>query len=139
MDGPLLQDSQGHYYTKLGSLLRVLIRIETPVQRYHVAMVDECPSGCEPLLIESPSPQEDPWRWYEQHIRVGYVAKYTLLRRFRVSKVEAYTSVLPPGCHFYSYLARVTNVGTFYGNVKLCRFPNSSSSCYKNRRDVSPR
>lgn len=69
----LLQDNHGHYYTKLGSLIQVIIRLQTNVQRYHVALVDECPSGFEPLINESDElDPEDPWKWYEQQLKVGY-------------------------------------------------------------------
>ncbi len=41
VEGPLVQDAYGHYFTKVGALLQVVFRIEVPSERYHVALLGE--------------------------------------------------------------------------------------------------
>ncbi|MBY0547185.1 MAG: Ig-like domain-containing protein [Candidatus Obscuribacterales bacterium] len=109
------RDDSGVWHVKPGALVRVRVKMNTPADRFHVALVDPLPAGFEPLnpelagtqAVVDASDDSDMSRcwwyrpqWYE----------YTNLRDQRA---EAFTGYLPEGTHSFSYVARATTVGTF--------------------------
>eukprot|EP01126_Amoeba_proteus_P029978 TRINITY_DN2965_c0_g1_i8.p1 TRINITY_DN2965_c0_g1~~TRINITY_DN2965_c0_g1_i8.p1 ORF type:complete len:293 (-),score=55.74 TRINITY_DN2965_c0_g1_i8:537-1415(-) len=117
VEGTLLVDSKGHYYTRLGSLIQVIIRIETLAERYHVALVDKPTYAFVPLdneegsegrtselQVEGEKRSEehyDPWHWHDY-------------QRISEHEVQVYVTLMQPGCYIYAYHARVANVGSFF-------------------------
>ena len=112
------QLDDGSWQIKLGARVRVRLRMVAPARRYHVALVDKMPGGFETLnpalAVTEPIPADDKpssssgdghywwwWRpWYEH-------------QNMRTERTEAFASLVWPGVHEYSYVARATTPGTF--------------------------
>jgi uncharacterized protein YfaS (alpha-2-macroglobulin family) len=114
------REEDGTWVIKAGARIRVKLSMAAPVRRYHVALVDPLPAGLEALNPELAGQEtrvvrDDDydqgyddyyggwrpwWRWYEH-------------QNMRDERVEVFTSLLWPGVHSFSYLARATTPGTF--------------------------
>jgi hypothetical protein len=115
-EGDVEQLDDGTWKIKLGARVRVRLRMVAPERRYHVALVDKMPGGFESLnpalAVTQPIPADDNarknagrywwwWRpWYEH-------------QNMRTERTEAFASLVWPGVHEYSYVARATTPGTF--------------------------
>ena len=115
-ESDVTRDSDGTWHIKAGTRVRVRLTMVAPSRRTHVALVDSLPAGLEPVNPElkvSGSVPADPsnnsgngrywwWSrtWYEH-------------QNLRDERVEAYTSVLYPGVHRYTYVANATTPGIF--------------------------
>ncbi len=111
----VVQDEDGVWHIKAGSLVRVKLSLVADNRRYHVALVDPLPAGLEivnPALAVSGDVPQDPdasnyrygwwwWgTWYEH-------------QNMRDERAEAFASLLWDGVYSYSYVARATTPGTF--------------------------
>jgi hypothetical protein len=110
------QLDDGTWKIKLGARVRVRLRMVAPERRYHVALVDKMPGGFESLnpalAVTEPIPADENaqenagrywwwWRpWYEH-------------QNMRTERTEAFASLVWPGVHEYTYVARATTPGTF--------------------------
>lgn len=115
VDSPLhaMHDTTtGAWEFKLGEKIRVKLTLGTMVLRYHVAMVDAVPAGCEPLnrlALEGGSGNGLAMEkgcyygrgWWVEH------------ENMRDERVEAFCSKLRPGKYEYSYVMRATCKGEF--------------------------
>ncbi|MGM0556296.1 MAG: alpha-2-macroglobulin family protein [Myxococcota bacterium] len=115
-DSDVEQLDDGTWKIKLGARVRVRLQMVAPERRYHVALVDKMPGGFESLnpalAVTEPIPTDDNaqkktghywwwWRpWYEH-------------QNMRTERTEAFASLVWPGVHEYSYVARATTPGTF--------------------------
>ncbi len=110
------QSEDGIWHFKAGSRVRVRLAMVAPSRRYHVALIDPMPAGLEainPALKVSGSVPTDEsagtghgrwwwwqWPWFEH-------------QNMRDERVEAFASLLRPGVHKYTYVARATTPGRF--------------------------
>lgn len=112
------RQSDGTWVVKAGARVRVRLTMVAESRRHHVALVDPLPAGFEamnPELAVTGDVPTDPnasdrgpggpywwwWRpWYEH-------------QNMRDERTEAFASLLYPGVHEYSYVARATTPGTF--------------------------
>ena len=112
----------GSWRVKAGARVRVTLTMVAPARRYHVALTDPLPAGLEPINAGlsgaeqtpgrtgpvRPSRRGRPGRWHRGWRRTWYEHQ-----NMRDERVEAFTSLLWPGVHSYSYVARATTPGTF--------------------------
>lgn len=112
--GDVRQDEEGTWRIRAGSRVRVRVRMVAPARRTHVALVDPLPAGLEPLnpeLATTGAVPTDPnastsrywwWSrpWYEH-------------QNMRDERVEAFSRLVWPGVHEYSYVATATTPGHF--------------------------
>ena len=109
------RDDDGTWRIKAGTRVRVVVEMLAPARRYHVALIDPMPAGLEainPELAVTGTPPDDPttaedasrywWRWTWYHHQ-----------NLRDERAEAFTSLLWPGVHRYTYVARATTLGEF--------------------------
>ena len=114
-ESDVTRDEDGTWRVKAGTRVRVRVTMAAPGRRYHVALVDPLPAGFEVLdagLATTgaiprgrPSGDERPWgwwwgRWYEHE-------------NLRDERAEAFSTLLWPGAHSYSYVCRATMPGRF--------------------------
>jgi len=113
--GDVRRDPDGTWHIRAGATVRVRLSMVADSRRYHVALVDPLPAGLEasnPVLATTGTLPEDPtadsrggfWWW----TRTWYEHE-----NLRDERVEAFTSLLWPGVHEYSYIARATTPGRF--------------------------
>jgi len=108
------RDDDGVWHIKAGATVRVTVSMVAESRRYHVALVDPLPAGLEasnPVLATTGTLPDNPsdslggyWWWS----RTWYEHE-----NLRDERVEAFTSLLWPGVHEYSYVARATTPGRF--------------------------
>lgn len=109
------QDDDGTWHIRAGATVRVTVSMVAESRRYHVALVDPLPAGLEasnPVLATTGTLPENPtdtsrggWWWWT---RTWYEHE-----NLRDERVESFTSLLWPGVHEYSYIARATTPGRF--------------------------
>ncbi|RDV38751.1 hypothetical protein DV096_08070 [Bradymonadaceae bacterium TMQ3] len=106
----------GAWEVRAGARVRVTLTMTLPARRYHVALADWLPAGFEPINTELAVSEVEPglqggsakrpgywwwgWRWYEH-------------QNTRDERVEAFSSLVGPGVHTFSYVARATTPGEF--------------------------
>ncbi|MBN2194034.1 MAG: Ig-like domain-containing protein [Polyangiaceae bacterium] len=104
----------GVWHIKRGASVRVRVNLVARARRYHVALVDPIPAGCEPLnpalattaTIPNAPPEQAtlPWwwssAWYEH-------------QNLRDERAEAFASLLWEGVYEYQYVVRATTPGSF--------------------------
>lgn len=106
----------GAWHVKAGARVRVRLRMVVQERRYHVALVDPLPAGLEALnpalAVTGPLPADaaeeargGPWWWWT---RTWYEHQ-----NLRDERAEAFASLVWPGVHTYSYVARATTPGRF--------------------------
>ena len=109
------QDPDGTWHIAAGAEVRVRVRMVAPARRTMVALIDPLPAGLEPLnpaLAVSSAPPADPeapdvrpfWWWY----RPWYDHQ-----NLRDDRAEAFTGLLWPGVHEYTYVAVATTPGRY--------------------------
>ncbi len=109
------RETDGTWYIRAGSTVRVRLTMVADAQRTHVALIDPLPAGFEAqnpgLAVTPTTPPEEigegsswtSWNyggWFEH-------------QNLRDDRAEAFTSYLPGGTYDYSYIARATTPGTF--------------------------
>jgi len=111
-------DGDGDGVIEGGELLRVTIRVVTPVVRHDVAIVDPLPAGLEAVNnsfattsrapVQAPPPSsgtaelpEYGGSWVFDHSEIAD------------DEVRLYADYMPPGIHIYRYVARATTPGSY--------------------------
>ena len=120
------RDKDGTWRVKAGARVRVKLTMVAPARRYHVALVDPLPAGLEAINAGLLGAQRSPgmarrttpsrrgsrrygrgrWRW-------GWRGTWYEHTNLRDERAEAFCSLLWPGVHSYTYVARATTPGTF--------------------------
>ncbi|CAF2070665.1 unnamed protein product [Rotaria magnacalcarata] len=106
----------------LGEKIRVILTMTTTQRRYHIALVDYLPAGCEPLNTQlkgtltgdthsSVTRSNRDYRYCgcRAYSNVGWTEHENL----RDERAEAFRSLLWPGVYEWSYVMRATCAGTF--------------------------
>lgn len=103
------RDKDGTWHIAPGAQVRVNLEMEAPSARYHVALNDPIPAGCEisnpDLKGSKQSTQSQPWtwwfwNWYEH-------------QNLKDDRAEVFSSTLWGGTYKYSYIMRATTPGTY--------------------------
>ncbi|CAF0889863.1 unnamed protein product [Adineta ricciae] len=112
------KQEDGTWKFKLGEKVKVVLTMTTTQRRYHIALVDYLPAGCEALNTqlkgtitgdtESSVTRSDPSRYY-----LNYITGWTEHENLRDERAEAFRSLLWPGVYQWSYTMRATCAGTF--------------------------
>jgi len=106
------EETRGIWHVKVGSRVRVMLRMYITDTRFHIALVDKLPAGFEalnPKLLGQlgyipDRPKDAEPLWDETWVR------HTNMRDERV---EAFASYLTTGKRGFSYIARATTKGVF--------------------------
>lgn len=117
-DGDVTRRPDGTWEIKAGAKVRVKLTLVAPARRYHVALVDPLPAGLEAmnpaLAVTGDIPQDEAhntgrstfgWWWWSR--------PWFEHQNMRDERVEAFTTLLWPGVHSYTYYARATTPGEF--------------------------
>ncbi|MCO5552714.1 hypothetical protein L7F22_006231 [Adiantum nelumboides] len=96
---------------KAGEKVRVKLTLGTTVNRYHVALVDFIPAGCEPINpnLERSVARDQDCCIYVKPVRSCWMEHVNT----RDERVEAFCTVLRAGQYEYSYEVRATCRGEF--------------------------
>jgi uncharacterized protein YfaS (alpha-2-macroglobulin family) len=103
---------------KLNEKIKVILTMTTTQRRYHIALVDYLPAGCEPLKgtltgdTQSSVTRSNRSIYYsgcQLHSIIGWTEHENL----RDERAEAFRSLLWPGVYEWSYVMRATCAGTF--------------------------
>lgn len=116
------QQSDGTWNFKLNEKIRVILTMTTTQRRYHVALVDYLPAGCEPFNTKlngtltdnmnssvARSNRNDYYDKYRLYSKIGWAEHENL----RDERAEAFRRLLSPGVYEWSYVIRATCAGTF--------------------------
>lgn len=116
--------ASGEWKLKLGSKIKVTVSMTVTARRYHIALVDYIPAGCEIMntglkgsLAELPELEGDsesgegvtPF-WQR---RGGSTKYWKQHENFRDERAEAFSSLLWPGTYEFTYTMRATAAGVF--------------------------
>ncbi|MCK6506298.1 hypothetical protein L6R53_23480 [Myxococcota bacterium] len=112
--------ADGAWQVKAGARVRVRLTMVADARRTHVALVDPLPAGLEvinPELAVSEDIPADPQASSPEARRGGgwwwWWMPWYEHENLRDERVEAFTTLLWPGVHEYSYVARATTPGDF--------------------------
>ncbi|CAF1355694.1 unnamed protein product [Rotaria sp. Silwood1] len=116
------KQSDGTWKFKLNEKIKVILTMTTTQRRYHIALVDYLPAGCEPLNTKlkgtitgdtesslSRSKRDVFCCGFRPHSTIGWPDHENL----RDERAEAFRSLLWPGVYEWSYIMRATCAGTF--------------------------
>jgi len=116
------KQSDGTWKFKLQEKIRVILTMTTTQRRYHVALVDYLPAGCEPLNTKlkgtltgdtnssvARSERNDYYDGRRPYSTIGWTEHENL----RDERAEAFRSLLWPNVYEWSYVIRATCAGTF--------------------------
>ncbi|CAF1060061.1 unnamed protein product [Adineta steineri] len=116
------KQSDGIWKFKLGEKVKVILTMTTTQRRYHIALVDYLPAGCEPLNTQLKgtltadtessvirSNRNNCYFGCRPHSTLGWTEHENL----RDERAEAFRSLLWPGVYEWSYVMRATCAGTF--------------------------
>ncbi|CAF1121901.1 unnamed protein product [Rotaria sordida] len=116
------KQSDGTWKFKLNEKIKVVLTMTTTQRRYHIALVDYLPAGCESLNTElkgtltgdthSSVTRSNRSNYYyecQPHSIIGWTDHENL----RDERAEAFRSLLWPGVYQWSYVMRATCAGTF--------------------------
>ncbi|CAM4840593.1 unnamed protein product, partial [Rotaria magnacalcarata] len=116
------KQSDGTWKFKLQEKIQVTLTMTTTQQRYHIALVDYLPAGCEPLnrklngtltddanssITRSQRNNNSDGR--RPYLTIGWTDHENL----RDERAEAFRSILWPGVYEWSHVMRATCAGTF--------------------------
>ncbi len=98
-----------------GALVRVTLRVVTPIQRHQVALLDPLPAGFEgldgSLATSSRRPESRPG---DSTAPLAFGGSWVFDHsELRDDEVRLYADYMPPGVHTWRYVARATTPGTF--------------------------
>jgi uncharacterized protein YfaS (alpha-2-macroglobulin family) len=85
----------------------------TTQRRYHIALVDYLPAGCEPLNTKLKGTLTGDTESSVTRVKHNYYFGWTDHENLRDERAEAFRSLLWPGVYQWSYLMRATSAGTF--------------------------
>ncbi|CAF4119037.1 unnamed protein product, partial [Adineta steineri] len=108
------KQSDGIWKFKLGEKVKVILTMTTTQRRYHIALVDYLPAGCEPLNTQlkgtlTGNTESSVTRSNRNNCCFGWTEHENL----RDERAEAFRSLLWPGVYEWSYIMRATCAGTF--------------------------
>lgn len=113
------QQADGTWKFVLNEKIKVLLTMTTTRRRYHIALVDYLPAGCESLNTElkgtitgeteSSVARSKRHCYYLPGAQIGWPEHENL----RDERAEAFRSLLWPGVYQWSYVMRATCAGTF--------------------------
>ena len=116
------KQSDGTWKFKLNEKIKVILTMTTTQRRYHIALVDYLPAGCEPLntklkgtltgdteSLVSRSNRHNYYCGYRPYSTIGWTDHENL----RDERAEAFRSLLWPGVYEWSYIMRATCAGIF--------------------------
>ena len=115
------KQADGIWKFKLNEKIKVVLTMTTTQRRYHIALVDYLPAGCESLNIQLKGTltgdtqlsvtRSDRNNYYgcQPHSIIGWTEHENL----RDERAEAFRSLLWPGVYEWSYVMRATCAGTF--------------------------
>jgi uncharacterized protein YfaS (alpha-2-macroglobulin family) len=110
------RDDDGTWRIRAGARVRVRLTMVAPERRYHVALVDKLPAGFEPMnpalavtgqVPADPQAQSGAGRWW------WFLGPWYEHQNLRDERAEAFSSLVWPGVHTWSYVARATTPGHF--------------------------
>ncbi|CAF1370238.1 unnamed protein product [Adineta steineri] len=106
--------SDGIWKFKLGEKVKVILTMTVTQRRYHIALVDYLPAGCEPLNTQLKGTltgdiESSVTRSNRNNCYFGWTEHENL----RDERAEAFRSLLWPGVYEWSYIMRTTCAGTF--------------------------
>ena len=114
--------SDGTWKFKLGEKINVILTMTATQRRYHIALVDYLPAGCEALNTQlkgtltgdthsssTRSNRQENYYGCKPYAIVGWTDHENL----RDERAEAFRSLLWPGVYEWSYVMRATCAGTF--------------------------
>ena len=116
------KQSNGIWKFKLGDQVKVILTMTTTQRRYHIALVDYLPAGCESLntQLKGTLTGDTDASVTRSNRREGYggFRPYSILgwpdhQNLRDERAEAFRSLLWPGVYEWSYVMRATCAGTF--------------------------
>jgi len=106
------KEERGIWHVKVGSRVRVVLKMTLRDTRFHIALVDKLPAGFEALnpsllgqlgyVPERPKDAEILWD-----------QSWVIHTNMRDERVEAFASYVPTGQRGFSYIARATTKGVF--------------------------
>lgn len=113
------KQADGTWKFTLNEKIKVVLTMTTAQRRYHIALVDYLPAGCEPLNAqlkgtitgdtESSVARSKKRYCYRPDCQIGWTEHENL----RDERAEAFRSLLWPGVYQWSYVMRATCTGTF--------------------------
>ena len=116
------KQSDGTWKFKLGDKVKVILSMTTTQRRYHIALVDYLPAGCEALNTQlkgtlTGDTQSSVTRSNRREDSLGCrpysIRGWTDHENLRDERAEAFRSLLWPGVYEWSYVMRATCAGTF--------------------------
>jgi uncharacterized protein YfaS (alpha-2-macroglobulin family) len=121
-DSHVEKQPDGTWKFKLGEKIKVVLTMTTTQRRYHIALVDYLPAGCEALNTQlkgtltgdtEPSVSRSNRRADYCGCRPYSILGWTDHENLRDERAEAFRSLLWPGVYEWSYVTRATCAGTF--------------------------
>jgi uncharacterized protein YfaS (alpha-2-macroglobulin family) len=116
------KQADGTWKFKLNEKIKVILTMTTTQRRYHIALVDYLPAGCEPLNTQlkgtlTGDTQSSVTRSNRSNYYSGCqphsITGWTEYENLRDERAEAFRSLLWPGVYEWSYVMRATCAGTF--------------------------
>ncbi|CAF1038277.1 unnamed protein product [Rotaria sp. Silwood1] len=116
------KQSDSTWKFKLGEKIKVILTMTTTQRRYHIALVDYLPAGCEPLNTQlkgtltgdtQSSVTRSNRNLYYCGCRPYSTIGWTEHENLRDERAEAFRSLLWPGVYEWTYVMRATCAGTF--------------------------
>ena len=114
--------SDGTWKFKIGAQVQVILTMTVTQRRYHIALVDYLPAGCEPLntaLKGTLSGQTESKKRRQNSGNEYYcwrpycIQGWTDHENLRDERAEAFRSLLWPGVYEWTYSMRATCAGTY--------------------------
>ena len=114
--------SDGTWKFKLGEKIKVILTMTVTQRRYHIALVDYLPAGCEALNTQlkgtltgdtNSSVTRSNRRENYYGCRPYAILGWTEHENLRDERAEAFRSLLWPGVYEWTYVMRATCAGTF--------------------------
>jgi len=107
------KQADGTWKFKLGAKIQVLLTMTTTQRRYHIALVDYLPAGCEPVNTQLKGTLTGETDSSVTRAKHNYYFGWTDHENLRDERAEAFRSLLWPGVYQWSYVMRATSAGTF--------------------------
>jgi alpha-2-macroglobulin len=116
------KQSDGTWRFKLGEKVKGILNMTITQRRYHIALVDHLPAGCESLntQLKGTLTGDTQSSVTRSNVREGYfrcrpysIMGWTEHENLRDERAEAFRSLLWPGVYEWSYVMRATCAGTF--------------------------
>ncbi|CAF3912925.1 unnamed protein product [Adineta steineri] len=112
------KQEDGTWKFKLGEKIKVILTMTTTQRRYHIALVDYLPAGCEALNTQlkgtiTGDTDSSVTRSNQSRCCSNSITGWTEHENLRDERAEAFRSLLWPGVYEWSYVMRATCAGTF--------------------------